>query len=351
MSEETTRMQKLSVDELAAFAGQMALVIQSGLPVLDGLEIMHDDAENDGERAILAAMLDVFRETDSLSQAMAAAGVFPAYMTGMVNTGEVTGNLDRVMTRLEGHYRRESSLRASIYQAVVYPVILSIMVTAVVLILLVQVMPVFNRVFQELGTRMTGLPLVLSRVGNALSGVGFAVIVAVLALAVMLLIAGRTDRGAARLQAWAYRLPGLRRMWQDEAAARFAAHMSLVLVSGLTVDEGLDMAAELVPDPDFARKLADCRERMEDGASFSLALRQSGIFSGMYAQLIEMGSRTGNVDEALEKVADLAQTELDNRIDTRIARLEPALVIVMSVIVGGILLSVMVPLMSIMSAL
>lgn len=351
MSEETTRMQKLSVDELAAFAGQMALVIQSGLPVLDGLEIMHDDAENDGERAILATMLDVFRETDSLSQAMAAAGVFPAYMTGMVNTGEVTGNLDRVMTRLEGHYRRESSLRASIYQAVVYPVILSIMVTAVVLILLVQVMPVFNRVFQELGTRMTGLPLVLSRVGNALSGVGFAVIVAVLALAVMLLIAGRTDRGAAQLQAWAYRLPGLRRMWQDEAAAWFAAHMSLVLVSGLTVDEGLDMAAELVPDPDFARKLADCRERMEDGASFSLALRQSGIFSGMYAQLIEMGSRTGNVDEALEKVADLAQTDLDNRIDTRIARLEPALVIVMSVIVGGILLSVMVPLMSIMSAL
>lgn len=351
MAEKTTRMQKLSVDELAAFAGQMALVIQSGLPVLDGLEIMRDDAENDGERNILDAMRDVFRETDSLSQAMTAAGVFPAYMTAMVNTGEVTGNLDRVMAQLEGHYRRESSLRASIYQAVVYPVILSIMVTAVVLILVVQVMPVFDRVFQELGTRMTGLPLVLSRLGNALSGVGFGVIVAVLALAAMLLIAGRTDRGAARLQAWASRLPGLRSLWQEEAAARFAAHMSLVLVSGLTVDEGMDMAIDLIPDVGFAHKLADCRKRMADGASFSSAVRQSGIFSGMYAQLVEMGSRTGNMDEALEKVADLCQAELDTRIDTRIARLEPALVIIMSVIVGGILLSVMVPLMSIMSAL
>lgn len=351
MSEETTRMQKLSVDELAAFAGQMALVIQSGLPVLDGLEIMRDDAANDGERAILDAMRDVFRETDSLSEAMTAAGVFPAYMTGMVNTGEVTGNLDRVMNRLEHHYRRESSLRASLYQAVVYPVILAIMVTAVILILIVQVMPVFDRVFQELGTRMTGLPLVLSRLGSALSGVGFAVIVAVLAVAVLVLIAGRTDRGAARMQAWACRLPGLRRLWQDEAAARFAAHMSLVLVSGLTVDEGLDMAADLIPDPGFAHRLADCRRQMDGGASFASALRESGIFSGMYAQLIEMGSRTGNVDEAMEKVADLYQEALDTQIDTRIARLEPALVIIMSVIVGGILLSVMVPLMSIMSAL
>jgi type IV pilus assembly protein PilC len=136
-----------------------------------------------------------------------------------------------------------------------------------------------------------------------------------------------------------------------EAASRLAAHMSLVLASGLTAEEGLDMAETISGDPDFARALASCRGRMREGADFSAALKQSGMFSGMDAQLIEMGSRTGTMDEALAKVADLLQQELDAQIDTRLARLEPALVIIMSVIVGGILLSVMVPLMRIMSAL
>jgi type IV pilus assembly protein PilC len=161
--ERKTTIKQLAVDELAAFAGQLSLVIHSGLPVLDGLEIMRDDADNSEEAAILDMMLAAYRETDSLSQAMAAAGVFPPYMIGMVHTGEVTGNLDRIMARLEHHYQREGSLRTSVAQAVVYPVILSVMVTAVILILVMQVMPMFDQVFKELGTQMTGLPLVLAR--------------------------------------------------------------------------------------------------------------------------------------------------------------------------------------------
>jgi type IV pilus assembly protein PilC len=349
--ERKTTIKQLAVDELAAFAGQLSLVIHSGLPVLDGLEIMRDDAANREEAAILDAMLAAYRETDSLSQAMTAAGVFPPYMIGMVHTGEVTGNLDRIMARLERHYQREGSLRSSVAQAVVYPVILSVMVTAVILILVMQVMPMFDQVFKELGTQMTGLPLVLARVGTALSGAGLALVVVVLVLAVLLLAAAKKDGGSDWLQALGRRLPGMKAIRHAEAASRLAAHMSLVLASGLTAEEGLDMAETISGDPDFARALASCRGRMREGADFSAALKQSGMFSGMDAQLIEMGSRTGTMDEALAKVADLLQQELDAQIDTRLARLEPALVIIMSVIVGGILLSVMVPLMRIMSAL
>lgn len=352
MAEERKKnIRKLYTDELAAFSGQMSLIISSGLSVLDGLEIMKGDAENGEEKEILDIMLDEFRKTGSLSSAMKASGVFPNYMTGMVSTGEITGNLDKVMMRMERHYQREGDIRSSIYQAVIYPVILSVMVTAVILILVIQVMPIFNRVFKELGTTMTGVPLVLYRIGASLSGSGFVIIVIVLILAIVMLAMGRTDGGADRLRALGNRLPGIRSTRHAEAAARFAAHMGLVLSSGLTVDEGLDMAEELNEDPHFRQELSDCRRLMTDGESFSGALRKSGIFSGIYAQLVETGSRTGNMDEAMEKVADLYQDELNTWIDRRMARLEPALVIIMSVIVGGILMSVMVPLMSIMSAL
>lgn len=344
--EKEKKIKKLSVEELSAFSGQISLMTRAGLSVLDGLELMRKDSENSDEAAILDQMLESYRSSASLSRAMEASGVFPSYMTGMVRTGEATGNLDQVMERMELHYQRESELRTSIRQAVLYPILLSIMVTAVILILIIQVMPMFDRVFQELGSSLTGLPLVLSRLGRSLSGSGFILIVLVLAIAVALLLLGRGEHGAALLQ----KLPGFQSVRNEEAASRFAAHMALVLSSGLPVEDGLDMAQELTDDPDFQKKLEDCRKRMEEGETFAESLKDSKIFSGLYAQLAETGSRTGTMDEAMEKVADLYQSELDSAIDAHIARLEPALVIIMSVIVGGILLSVMVPLISILSA-
>ncbi|MDD6255560.1 MAG: type II secretion system F family protein [Eubacteriales bacterium] len=351
IEERKKNIRKLSADELAAFSGQMSLVISAGLPAIEGLEIMRNDAENRGEKEILDIMLESIRSTGSLSSAMQDAGAFPAYMVGMVHTGEMTGNLDSVMARMESHYQRESALRGSIYQAVVYPVILSVMVVAVILILVVQVMPVFDRIYSELGTELTGLPLVLSRIGNSVSGSGFVILVIVLAIAVIMLIMGRTESGYEKLRSWEYRLPCIRNTRHAESALRFASHMGLIFSSGLTVDEGLDMAEGIDESPYFKEMLSDCRKLMDDGATFSDALRQSGMFSGICAQLIETGSRTGNMDDAMEKVADICQDELDSLIDRRMARLEPALVIIMSAVVGGILLSVIVPLMNIMSAL
>lgn len=344
-------VRKLAPDELAAFSGQMSLIINSGLSVLDGLEIMRDDAENQDEKIILEAMIEDFAVTTSLASAMKAAGVFPSYMIGMVETGESTGNLDKVMAGLEHQYLRESDMQKSIYQAVVYPVVLSVMVTAVILVLIIQVMPVFDRVFSELGTAMTGVPLVLSRIGNSLSGSGFVIMVVVLIIALVLLIMGKTDSGQGQLRKLGYKLPGIRKSRHGESASRFAAHMSLVLSSGLTVDQGLRMADEVIDDQQFREQLAQCRSLMDKGESFSMALRESRIFSGIYSQLVETGSRTGNMDEAMDKVADLYREELEGQVDARLARLEPALVVIMSVIVGGILLSVMIPLISIMSAL
>ena len=329
-------VRKLAPDELAAFSGQMSLIINSGLSVLDGLEIMRDDAENQDEKIILEAMIEDFAVTTSLASAMKAAEVFPSYMIGMVETGESTGNLDKVMAGLEHQYLRERDMQKSIYQAVVYPVVLSVMVTAVILVLIIQVMPVFDRVFSDLGTAKTGVPLVLSRIGNSLSGSGFVIMVVVLIIALVLLIMGKTDSGQGQLRKLGYKLPGIRKSRHGESASRFATHMSLVLSSGLTVDQGLRMADEVIDDQQFREQLA---------------LRESRIFSGIYSQLVETGSRTGNMDEAMDKVADLYREELEGQVDARLARLEPALVVIMSVIVGGILLSVMIPLISIMSAL
>jgi type IV pilus assembly protein PilC len=340
-SEKRKAAQKpLSNSELSAFCGQLALIIGAGLSAQDGIDIMYDDAKAEELGA-----------TGLLHLALEKAGVFPSYMIHMVETGERTGRLDEVMHTLETHYDRQDEIHKSIYQAVVYPVVLSIMVLVVILILLAQVMPVFERIFSELGTQMTGFPLVLTKIGNALSGTGFVVMIVLLALAVAALIMGRTEKGAEKLRKITSGFPGIRQTRYAESACHFAGHMALTLASGLTTEEGLDMAEDMIDDEEFRTKLKACRSLMDEGTPFAKALSESGIFSGIYAQIVAAGAKTGNMDAAMTRVSDLYMDELDKTIVTRLSRLEPTLIVVLAVIVGGILLSVMLPLLNIMATI
>ena len=327
--------------ELSGFCSQMAMILHSGISPLEGITIMLEDSTSDREKDILQQILDTLQETADFSLSLKETGLFPSYLVHMVQIGEETGTLDE----------REDSIAKSIRNAVTYPMIMIGMMLVVILVLLVKVMPIFNQVFVQLGTEMTGFSGALMHIGNAISRYSVVLVILLAAIAAALFFGSRTEKGKAVLARFAKHFRFFSSMAQQQAGCRFADVMNLALRSGLTPERGLELAAMLNQDPDFQVKLETCQKQVNEGEDLSHALFSSGILTGTYARLASIGQKTGSMDQVMKQVSDMYQEEIDTRISNTLAVLEPSLIIGLSLIVGIILLSVMLPLMGIMSGI
>lgn len=345
------KIRPLSYLELSYFCGQMALILKSGISSIEGVEMMEDDFSTGADRQIIDIILETVHLTGQLSVGLAATEAFPDYMIHMVAIGEETGNLDEVMEALEEHYSREEQLRQSIQSAVTYPLIMSGMIIAVIIILLVRVMPIFNQVFRQLGTEMTGFAAGLMAASNFISTYALLFVILLAVIIVFVFFCVKTDAGKALSRKFTRQFKATRELNDRIASCRFADGMSLILRSGLSPDRGFDLVAELNEDKDFAKKLDKCRAKMSEGISLSDALHETDIFTGVYSRLTSIGNKTGSLDQVMGQIATLYQDEIDTKISNRLAVLEPALIVVLSVVVGVILLSVMFPLLGIMATL
>lgn len=344
-------MKPFSNMELASFCGQLALILKSGISSLEGLTIMLEDASSPEEKEVLEAILEKMQETGNLYQSLDSVKLYPSYMLHMVEIGEETGTLDEVMQALQNHYEREETISKSIRNSITYPMIMTGMMAVVVVVLLVKVMPIFNQVFIQLGTEMTGFSRMLMNVGNAINHYSLAFVILLAIIAILILYGTRTDSGRSMFRNIAYRLKFTRAVYEEIAVCRFASGMALTLSSGLNPDRSMELVNSLNDDPVFQKKIDACKNQIDEGNDLSQALFTSGMFTGVYARMVSIGSKTGTMDQVMEQVASLYQEDIDNRMNNILAVLEPTLVILLSLIVGVILLSVMLPLMGIMSSI
>lgn len=342
---------RLRNPELSAFCGQMAVILKAGISGIEGITMMNEETDSEADRKLLKTLLAGYDQTGHLYTAMKSAGAFPDYMIQMTRIGEESGSLDDVMSSLSDHYEREESVRRSIRNAVIYPLIMTGMMIAVIVILLVNVMPVFSQVFEELGTSMSGLALTLYSIGSLLRTYSLTFIL-ILAAVLCLFLAMELSAGKGSLRyGFGRHFKSIRRANEEIAACRFASGMSLTLHSGLNPAHCLELTADLNEDPDFGVKLDACRKDVDAGMDLSESLKNHQVFTGIYARMASIGSKAGSLDTVMGQIANLYENDVDTGLSNRLAVIEPTLIIVLSVLVGAILLSVMFPLLSIMSSL
>lgn len=351
MNQKNLSGKPLSNMELAAFCGQMALILKSGISAIEGLNIMREDSSSGDEQAILNTLIDNIQISGSLYDAMEQTNLFPTYMLHMIQIGEETGTLDEVMQALNTHYEREDSISRSIRSAVTYPMIMTGMMIIVVIVLIVKVLPIFNQVFIQLGTEMTGFSRMLLNTGAVINNYSVFFIILLALIAVFTLYGTRTASGRKMFKRIGYKLPSIRKIFETTAICRFASGMALTLSSGINPERSMELVKSLNEDSFFEKKLDICQHHIDEGEDLSSALHSADIFTGMYARMVAIGGKTGSMDQVMSQVASLCQEEIDSRMNNVLAILEPTLVIILSVIVGIILLSVMLPLMGIMSGL
>lgn len=340
---------KLSSGEVAAFCEQMAYMVGAGISVQEGLMIVEDDLKNETGAQLVHEMLETVESGRTLGEALKASGRFPDYMVHMVEIGEASGRLEHVLGSLCTYYERQESLNKSIRSAVTFPLIMIAMMIAVILVVIIEVLPVFENVFHQLGGEMSGFVQGLMQFGGAVSQYAVVIIIVVAAIIAVFVVLRGTKRGRAALSGIYERM--FRKTASAVASGRFASAMALMLGSGMDVDEALKMALTLNENPGTHKKILLMQELMSEGMGFADAIVKAGMFSGLYEKMITVGFKTGTLDVVMQKIAVQYEEEADRRMNGVVSALEPTLVAVLSLIVGMILISVMLPLMGVMSAI
>jgi type IV pilus assembly protein PilC len=340
----------LPPDETALFCEQVAMVLKAGIPLAEGMETLARSYEGSRYGARFVQMRDAVNRRGALSAALDDAGIFPAYLLAMVRIGERAGKLDEVMSSLANYYQWEAQIRASAKNAILYPSVLVMMLAVVVAILVISVMPVFQRVFDSLGLS-AGSPASAAMQFGVVFGKCMLVLVGV--FAVLLIVSGillRTKRRDSVLSLLARVVPAVRRVNARLSTARYASALSMMLAAGYPVEDAIKLAPTVVTDPKSRRQADLAASELLGGAGFAQAAETSGLFDPIHEKMIRFGTAAGKLDAVMEKLSGIYMEEADDAIHNVIAMIEPTLVAVLSIVIGGILLSVILPLLSVLSA-
>ncbi len=329
--------------EIAAFCEQVAMVISAGIPAYEGISILMADAADKETEELLRRIYEPLEIGSTFHDALAESEAFPQYVLDMVEIGELSGKLEDVLHSLNLYYEREESIKSSIKSAVTYPLVMIGIMVTVVLVLVAKVLPIFNQIYTELGSGLTGFPLLMMHFSNALNAYAPLVLGVLIVLAIVIFAYTRTTSFRLFIQKQTLAL--------NTASSRFANCMSMAISSGLDTSQGLDLAERLVDNPYMKARITKCKEMVEEGFSFSDAILATKIFTKTYATLLNIGFRTGSLEKVMNKIFQEYEDNIDYEINRFVSRLEPALVIVLSVIIGFILLSFLLPLIGIMASI
>ncbi len=342
---------KLNPDETSYFCEQLALMLNAGMQLSDGLEILCEDLDDKRIRSVCDSLLDDLNRNETLAQAMKSSGVFPDYAVKMVKIGEMTGRLESVLVGLAEYYEDRAELNRTVRSAVLHPLMLLVMMTAVIVVLIVVVIPMFGEIFSQFDSTVS--ETVKDTVDLAY-GVGTALLIVLLAIIVISVAVAQLSRIPSVKSALANFVavfPPTRRMSRKFALSKISGAISMMVTSGIAPDEALENAAMLIDDKTLSHKLLDCREKVLAGEYFADVISVAGIFPAMHARSLKIAYNSGSFDKAWKKLAERCGDAAMDAASGIVAFIEPAIVIVLTTVIGAILMTVMIPLMNIMSVL
>lgn len=345
-------MQKKALpnDYLSGFCMELALLLKAGITAADGISVLEEDFSD--KRGFLSTLHGFMDNGSTLHDALSQTGRVPAYLLDMVLLGERSGRLEDTLFSLSKFYKQRAEMSSALRSAVVYPLVLLIMLVAVVGVLITQVLPIFAEVFAQMGAEMSPMALWLMDFGQKLSSGSATVVWVLIGLAavgfIIYLVPALRSFAAAIFR----RYFGAMGVFHESMCARFSSAMTTAIASGLSADEAVELASRTISGVRRTdRGLERCREMLAQGESLEKSLANSGVFSARDSRLFALGVRTGMADSVMGEIARRSEESSLENIDSAISKIEPAMVLIIAAIIGAVLLSVMLPLMGIMSAL
>ena len=339
----------LSNKELFHFCKQFSIILHSSTTITDALLILRDESVTPEGAAFMMSLHDRYEETHGFALTLQESGAFPESMVQYVYLGEFNGRLDEVMNTLADYYEQEIEISAQIRSAVTYPLIMLGMMLTIVVILLTKILPVFAQVFRQMGLEIGGVSGWLLNLGKGMAAHQniFLAVLALILCGVLFLVFSET--GKELLRDFVCAFPAFQEVRTAIDYSRLCRGISMGLRSDLSPEDSIEMARYLVTIPAINEKLHLASDLIRESNSYAGSLIQSGLFTGVNASLVSIGFHNGKQDQTMEYLANRYQEDSTNLIGHAISILEPSIVVVMTILVGFVLVSVMLPLLEILT--
>jgi type IV pilus assembly protein PilC len=343
----------VNAKELAVFTRQFSVMIDAGLPLVQCLEILASQQENKFFQKVLTGTRGQVEGGATLSASMRSSPkVFDALYVNMVEAGETGGILDTILQRLSSYIEKNVRLQRAVKSALVYPVGVLTVAGGVITLLLWKVVPIFATLFAGLGVDLPLPTRIVMALSNFVGSIfGLLLLIALGAGIFGLKIWYGTAQGRFVLDTIVLKLPVLGILMRKIAVARFTRTLGTLISSGVPILEGLDITAKTAGNAVVEKALQQVRRSLEEGKSLTEPLRESEVFPGMVTQMIAVGEQTGAMDAMLQKIADFYEEEVDAAVKDLLTALEPIMIVFLGVIVGGVVISMYLPLFSLIGKL
>jgi type IV pilus assembly protein PilC len=340
---------KISVKDIAVFCRQFAVILGSGITILEAVGILRDQASKKRMKDILEDVYNELQKGRMLSEAIAPYDdMFPEFMKNMIRVGEASGTLDQILNQLADFYEYDNRLRRKIRSAMTYPTILAVLTVAVVTLLMVAVLPMFSDMLTGMGGNLPGITVFLMSVSRFMAD-NILLLASIAIIAVILFTYYvKTDNGRLWFDGLKLRLPVVKSTVLKTVTARFARSMSILLKSGIPIVNAMEIMQDLIGNRAVEEKFRGATDEIREGKGIAGPIRRLEIFPPLLIHMIVVGENTGELDEMLGRTAGFFDEEVEEAIEKAVSMIEPAMIIIMAVVVGVIILSVMLPMVSIM---
>jgi type IV pilus assembly protein PilC len=321
--------------DLMHLSRQMSAFIRAGLPILNAVHTIGEESENSSIRRIMNEIEDGLRGGERFSDCLEKhPKVFPAFYRGIVRSAELTGELDVVLGRLAQYLERDLEARRKIKSAMIYPLVIAGMSVVTVVVLATYVLPKFRTFFKSLDAKLPLPTRMLLGLTDFLANWWWALLGGIVLIALAVTAAIRTPRGRMAKDRLLLATPVLGETIRYALVERFCRVLASMVNAGVNLPEALAVATEALKNSVFIRGLSQVGESMLEGEGIATPLARSGLFPGTATQMLRVGEETGTLDAQLEVTAQYYEVELDYKIKKLTSLFEPAVIVVMGLVVG-----------------
>jgi type IV pilus assembly protein PilC len=330
--------------DVVVFTRQFATMIDAGLPIVQCLQILGQQSDSKPFRKVIGAVKDDVESGSTLAEAIRKHNkVFSDLYTSMVQAGEIGGILDTILVRLANYLEKTAKLKSKIKGAMIYPSCIVAAAITVTAVLLVWVIPVFAEVFQSFGAQLPApTQFVINLSDFTIANIYYLVALPIIA-GVGLRFAYQTERGQMIIDQAMLRVPVFGQLIRKSAVARFTRTLGTLVSSGVPILDALAITARTAGNKVIELAIVTARASIASGRTISEPLIESKVFPPMVCQMISVGETTGALDSMLQKIADFYEDEVDNTVANLMSLLEPAVILFLGVVIGGLVVSMYLP--------
>src|SRR5262245_61474307 len=338
--------------DIVIFTRQFATMINAGLPIMQCLSILGAQTENKAFAKVIQAIRDDVESGSTLADATRKhSGVFTDLYTSLVQAGEIGGILDTILVRLAAYLEKAAQLKAKIKGAMIYPACIVLAAVAVTAILLIWVIPVFAEVFQSFGSELPKpTQFVMALSDFVIENIPYLIAMPIIA-AIALRYAYRTDAGRMAIDRLMLRVPVFGPLLRKAAVSRFTRTLSTLVSSGVPILDALSITSRTTGNRVVEKAILEARASIAQGKTIAEPLIDSKVFPPMVCQMIAVGETTGALDSMLNKIAEFYEEEVDNAVANLTALMEPLVILFLGVVIGGLVISMYLPILKLGSVI